>query len=54
MKDPSKWFEEGINSGDHEKEVIAGIKSCISKNGFNVDKFMDWVLKQLEKDLGED
>jgi len=54
MKDPIKWFEKAINSGKYKEEVIAEIKSCIPEDGFEVDKFMDWVSKQLEKELGED
>ncbi len=54
MKDPIKWFEEAINSGKYKKEVIAEIRAYISEDGFNVDKFMDWVSKQLEKDINED
>ena len=53
MRDPIKWFEEAINSGKYKKEVIAEIRACISEDGFNVDKFMDWLSEQLEKDIGD-
>ena len=54
MKEPIKWFEEAVNSGKYQKDVIGKMKSCISEDGFNVEEFMDWVSEQLEKDLGED
>lgn len=53
MRDPIKWFEEAINSGKYKKEVIAEIRACISEDGFNVGKFMDWLSEQLEKDIGD-
>jgi len=53
MKDPAKWFEEACNSGKY-KDVIIEIKSCISEDGFNVVKFMNWVSAELEKELRED
>jgi len=53
MRDYIKWFEEAINSGKYKKEVIAEIRACISEDRFNVDKFMNWVSEQLEKDIGE-
>lgn len=54
MRDPIKWFEEAINSGKYKKEVIAEIRVYISEDGFNVDKFMNWLSEQLEKDIGDD
>lgn len=54
MKEPIKWFEEAVNSGKYEKDIIGEIESCLSKDGFDVNKFMDWVSEQLEKELGED
>ncbi len=54
MRDPIKWFEEAINSGKYRKEVIAEIRACISEDGFNVDKFMNWLSEELEKDKGDD
>jgi hypothetical protein len=54
MKEPFKWFEEAVNSGKYKGNVIVEIKSCISEDGFDVNKFMDWVSEQLEKEIGED
>lgn len=54
MKDPIKWFEEAGDSEKYNKEVIAEIKACISEEGFNIDEFMEWVSKQLEKEIKED
>jgi hypothetical protein len=54
MKDPIKWFEEAVSSGKYEEDIIVEIKSCVSKDGFDVNRFMDWVSEQLEKELGED
>lgn len=54
MKEPIKWFEEAVNSGKYEEDIIGEIKSCLSEDGFDVNKFMDWVFEQLEKELGED
>lgn len=51
MKDPIKWFEEAVNSGRYQRDMIGEINSCISEDGFDVDKFMDWVLQQLEKEV---
>ncbi len=53
MRDPIKWFEEAIDSGKYKKKVIAEIRVSISEDGFNVDKFMDWLSEQLEKDIGD-
>jgi hypothetical protein len=54
VSDPIKWFEEAVNSGKYQKEIIDEIKSCISKNSFNINQFMNWVLEQLEKDTDRD
>ena len=54
MKEPIKWFEEAVSSGKYEGDLIVEIKSCISEDGFEVNRFMDWVSEQLEKELGED
>ena len=54
MKDPAKWFEEAVESGKYEEDIIDEIKSCISEDGFNVNKFMEWISEQLEKEIGED
>lgn len=54
MRYPIKWFEEAIDSGKYKKKVIAKMRACISEDGFNVDKFMDWLSEQLEKDIGYD
>lgn len=53
MKDPMKWFEEAVNSAKYEKDVIDEMKSCISEDAFNLEKFMSWVLEQLEKEIVE-
>ncbi|MHC1573801.1 MAG: hypothetical protein ACXQTJ_05095 [Candidatus Syntropharchaeales archaeon] len=49
MDDPIKWFEEAVNSGRYQRDMIGEINSCISEDGFDVDKFMDWVQVQLEQ-----
>jgi hypothetical protein len=54
MKEPIKWFEEAVSTGQYEEDIIVEIKSCVSEDGFDVDKFMYWVSKQLVEDLGED
>ena len=54
MKEPIKWFAEAVNSGEYEEDVIAEIKSCVSEDGFDADKFMDWVSEQIEQGLSED
>ena len=54
MKEPIKWFEEAVSSGKYKGDVINEIKSCVSEEGFDVDRFMDWISEQLEKELGED
>ena len=54
MKNPIKWFEEAVNSGKYVEGIIVEIKSCISEEGFDVNKFMKWVSEQLEKGSGED
>ena len=54
MKEPIKWFAEAVNSWKYEEDVIAEIKSCVSEDGFDADKFMDWVSEQIEQGLGED
>ena len=54
MKEPVKWFEVALNSGNYDKDVVAESISCISENRFNIDKFMDWTFEQLNKGLGED
>lgn len=54
MKEPIEWFEETVRSGKYEGDVIDEMKSCISENGFDLNKFVDWVSEQLEKELGED
>ncbi|MBA7611679.1 hypothetical protein ES703_18907 [subsurface metagenome] len=53
MKEPIKWFEEAVNSEKYKSEVINEIKSCISEDGFDVNRFMDWVSEQLEEEGGE-
>lgn len=54
MKDPAKWFEEAVSSGKYREDIIGEMKSCISEEGFDTNKFMNWVSKQLEKDTEED
>jgi len=54
MKDPLKWFEEAVSSGKYKDDLIVEIKSCISEEGFEVNRFMEWVSEQLEKELGKD
>ena len=54
MKEPIKWFEGAVSSGKYEEDIIVEIKSCITEDGFDVNRFMDWVSEQLEKELGED
>jgi len=54
MKEPIKWFEEAVSSGKYKGDVIVEIKSCVSEDGFDVNKFLDWVSEQLEKGVGED
>ncbi len=49
MKDPAKWFEEAVSSEKYKEEIIAKLKSCVSEDGFDVNKFLDWVSEQLEK-----
>lgn len=53
MDEPIRWFEEAVNSGKYQKDVIDEIKSCVSEDGFNVGKFMEWVSQQLVKDMDE-
>ena len=50
MKEPIKWFEEAITLGNYQEDVIVEIKSNISENGFDFDKFMNWVSEQMEID----
>ncbi|MCG7850685.1 MAG: hypothetical protein MIO93_16120 [ANME-2 cluster archaeon] len=54
MKEPIKWFIEAVNSGNYEKDVITEMNLCISEDGFDVDKFMDWVSEQIEQRMDED
>ncbi len=48
MKEPIKWFEEAITLGKYQEDVIVEIKFNISENGFDFDKFMNWVSEQME------
>ncbi len=53
MKDPIKWFEEAVSSGKYEEDIIVEMKSCVSEDGFDVSKFLEWVSEQLEKGIAE-
>ena len=54
MKEPIKWFAEAVNSEKYEEDVIAEMKSCVSEDGFDVDKFINWASEQIKLGLGED
>lgn len=54
MKEPIKWFAEAVNSGKYGVDVLAEMKSCVSEDEFDVDKFINWVSEQIEIGLGED
>jgi hypothetical protein len=54
MKNPIKWFEEAVKSGKYDKDVIDEIISCISEDGISINRFMEWVSEQLEKEMSED
>jgi len=54
MKEPIKWFTDAVNLGKYDDDVITEIKSCISKDGFDISKFMEWASEQIEQDLGDD
>lgn len=54
MEHPAKWFEEAVNSGKYEEDVVVEVASCISEDGFDSDKFMGWISEQLEKESDGD
>jgi hypothetical protein len=53
MKEPAKWFEDALNSGKYDEDIIVEIKSCVTEEGFDVKKFLNWVSEQLETGIGE-
>ena len=54
MKNPIKWFEEAVKSGKYDKDVIDDFRSNDNLPFISINRFMDWVSEQLEKEMGED
>jgi len=48
VKEPIKWFEEAIYSNKYNGKVIIQIKDCILEDRFDIDKFVNWVLNEIE------
>lgn len=48
VKDPLKWFGDAVESKKYRQDVINEVNSCTSNDGFDYDKFMIWVSKQIE------
>jgi hypothetical protein len=48
MRDPIEWFEEAIDSGRYDKEMIEYMRKCLDKEVFDIELFLEWVKKKLD------
>lgn len=54
MKEPLKWFKDAVESGNYDEDVITEMESCMSEDGFDIQKFIDWTCEQIEQELSDD